>query len=296
VDCLFDPKVNVATYNIGRQPGSSFKPFVYATAFEKGYNDKTIVVDELTDFGVWGGKHYIPQNYDGLFRGPITLRSALAQSLNIPSVKVLAYLAGQQDSIETAKKMGINLAQPDSYYGLSIVLGGGEVRLLDMVSAYGVFATEGLRYPPAPVIKIEDSQGNVIEENKKTPKRVLSPETCRLISDILSDNEARSPIFGLHSALYFDNYQVAAKTGTTTDYKDGWNIGYTPSIVAGVWAGNSDNTPINRKTGAMIASPIWHEFMAAVLPQYPKESFNKPAGQTPAEIPPSPNPSSSPQP
>lgn len=283
-NCLFDPKVNVATYRIGRQPGSSFKPFVYATAFEKGYDDKYIVIDEETNFGIWGGKPYIPQNYDNKFRGPVTLREALAQSLNIPAVKVLRDLAGLNDSIETAKKMGITtLTKPSSFYGLSIVLGGGEVKLFDMVSAYGVFATEGLRAPPISVLRIEDSQGNIIEENKKTPKRVLSAEASRLISDILSDNEARAPMFGTRSPLYFENYQVAVKTGTTGDYRDGWVIGYTPSIAVGVWAGNNDNTPIYRKPGAMVAAPMWHEFMANVLPKYPKENFTKP--QTTSVIP-----------
>jgi 1A family penicillin-binding protein len=276
-DCLFDPKVNVATYKIGRQPGSAFKPYVYATAFQKGYDDKYVVVDEETNFGIWGGKPWTPQNYDGLFRGPVTLRQALAQSLNVPSVKVLVYLAGLEDSIETAKKMGITtLNKPISYYGPSIVLGGGEVKLLDMVSAYGVFATEGLRVPPTSIFKIEDSKGNIIEENKKTPRRVLDYGIARLINDILSDNEARAPMFGSRSALYFEDYDVAAKTGTTDDYRDAWTIGYTPSIVAGVWAGNNNNSPMSKQPGVMISAPIWHQFMAEALLKLPKEEFNKP--------------------
>ncbi len=274
VDCLFGPKVNVATYNIGRQPGSAFKPFVYATAFQKGYDDKYIVVDEETDFGIWGGKHYIPQNYDGRFRGPVTLRQALAQSLNVPSVKVLAYLAGLDDSIANAKKFGITtLTKPASFYGLSIVLGGGEVKLLDMVSAYGVFATEGLRFPPISVLKIEDSKGDIVEENKKTPRRVLETEAARLINDVLSDNEARAPVLGLHSVLHFENYDVAVKTGTTDSFRDGWTIGYTPSIAVGVWTGNNDNTPMAKKPGVVTASPIWRAFLLEVLPKLAKENF-----------------------
>jgi len=276
-DCLFDPKVNVATYKIGRQPGSSFKPFVYATAFQKGYDDKYVVIDEETNFGIWGGKHYIPQNYDGRFRGPVTLRQALAQSLNVPSVKVLAYLAGLNDSIENAKKFGITtLTKPASFYGLSIVLGGGEVKLLDMVSAYGVFATEGLKVPPISVLKIEDSKGNIIEENKKTQRRVLETEVARLINDVLSDNKARAPMFGVHSLLYFENYQVAVKTGTSDKWRDAWTIGYTPSIIVGVWAGNNDNSPIGKKPGVMLSGPIWRAFLAEVLPKLPKENFTKP--------------------
>lgn len=283
VDCLFDPKVNVATYQIGRQPGSAFKPFVYATAFSKDenndgisdYDDKYTVVDEPTNFGVWGGKPYAPQNYDGLFRGPVTLRQALAQSLNVPSVKVLAYLAGLEDSIETARRLGITtLTKPSSFYGLSIVLGGGEVKLLDMVSSYGVFATEGIKIAPVAILKIEDSQGNIIEETKKTPRRVLKKEAAILINDILSDNQARAPMFGSNSFMYFKNYDVAAKTGTTDNFRDAWIIGYTPSIVAGVWVGNNDNTKMSKQPGIVLAGPIWREFMNYALGKFPKKEFS----------------------
>ena len=276
-NCLFDPKVNVATYGIGRQPGSALKPIVYATAFEKGYNDKTVVVDELTNFGIYGGKPYIPYNYDRRFRGPVTLRQALAQSLNVPSVKVLNSLAGLEDSIEKAKKMGITtFNKPASYYGLSIVLGGGEVKLLDLVSAYGVFATEGLRYPPISILRIEDANGNIIEENKKDARRVLDPQAARLINDILSDNEARAPIFGRNSAMYFEDYQVAVKTGTTSDFKDGWIIGYTPSIVVGIWTGNSNNEPTVGALAINLSGDMWHKIMEKFLTTHPKEYFNKP--------------------
>ncbi|MBZ9571742.1 PBP1A family penicillin-binding protein [Patescibacteria group bacterium] len=273
--CLFDPSPNVSL--LGRQPGSAFKPFVYATAFKKGFNDKYKVLDKETNFGLWGGKPYIPQNYDGLFRGPVTLREGLAQSLNVPSVKVLAYLAGLKDSIKTAKDLGITtLDKPPSWYGLALVLGGGEVKLLDMVSAYGVFATEGLRTPPVAILRVEDERGNIIEENKKTPKRVLETEVARLINDILSDNQARTPVFGPSSPLYLEDSKVAAKTGTTENYKDGWVIGYTPSIVAGVWVGNNDGTPMRKGPGVVVAGPIWHQFMEEALLKYPKETFKKP--------------------
>jgi len=300
VNCLFDPNFNVVDpgpRGIGRQPGSAFKPFVYATAFEKGVDDKYIVIDEETDFGIWGGKHYVPQNYDGKFRGPVTLREALAQSLNVPSVKVLNSIAGLQDSIETAKKMGITtLNKPYSNYGLSIVLGGGEVKLLDMVSAYGVFATDGLRIPPVTILKIEDSKGNIIEENKKTQVRVLDPEAARLINDILSDNEARIPIFGPRSALFIPDRQVAAKTGTTQDYKDGWTIGYTPSIVVGVWVGNSNNEPMGKIPAASSGAPIWKNFIEKVLPKYPVENFTKPEVKKVSSVNPENSPSPSPSP
>lgn len=284
VNCKFDPKVNIATYGVGRQPGSSFKPIAYATAFEKGYTDTTITIDEYTNFGTYGGKAYTPQNYDGLFRGPVTLRSALAQSLNIPAVKVILYMAGMKDTIDNARAFGITTFTHDaSYYGPALVLGGGEVKLLDMVSAYGVFATEGMRLPATPILKIEDAKGNILEKNESTPRRVLQADAARMISSILSDNAARTPMFGANSQLYFPDYQVAVKTGTTGDYRDGWTIGYTPSISVGVWAGNNDNTPINRKSGAMIAAPIWHSFMNYVLARYPKETFTLPTSlQIPA--------------
>jgi 1A family penicillin-binding protein len=277
LDCLFDPKFNVVVgtkTNPGRQPGSAFKPFVYATAFEKGYDDKYVIVDEPTNFGVWGGKEYTPKNYDGLFRGEVTLRQSLGQSLNIPSVKVLLDLAGLEDSIKTAKNLGINTLKPP--YGPSIVLGGWEVKLLEMTSAYGVFANDGLRIPPISILRVEDSKGNIIEENKKTEKRVLGSEAARLINDILSDDDTRAPMFGRYSNLYVENYQVAAKTGTTQNYRDAWTLGYTPSLVVGVWAGNNNNKNMSQKPGVTIAGPIFHNFMEKALPLFPNEKFKEP--------------------
>ncbi len=276
-DCMFDPKLNVATYRIGRQPGSSFKPFVYVTAFQNGHSSEETVIDELTNFGVWGDKEYIPQNYDGLFRGKITLRSALAQSLNIPAVKTLLDLAGLSESIETAQKCGIStLNQNPSFYGPAIVLGGGEARLIDMTSAYGVFAAEGMKYPTISILKIEDSEGNIIEQNKKTPRRVLGIQATRILNDVLSDNNARAPMFGYNSALYFPNYQVAAKTGTTNNYRDAWTVGYTPNISVGVWVGNNDNTEMAHKASVTLAGPIWKTFMNAALLKTPKQDFTPP--------------------
>jgi len=279
-DCSFEPYPNVALSP--RQPGSAFKPFVYITAFGKGYDDEYIVIDEETNFGIFGGKPYIPRNYDGLFRGPVTLREALAQSLNVPSVKVLTYLAGLEDSIKTAKSLGITtLNEPLSFYGPSLVLGGGDVELLDMVSAYGVFATEGLRIDSSFILKIEDEKGNVLEKNEKTPKRILEPETCRLINDILSDNEARAPVFGHNSSLHFPDYQVAVKTGTTQNYKDAWTVGYSPSISVGVWVGNNDGAPMRKGLGVYLAGPIWREFIEDFLSEHPIENFQEPTTSGP---------------
>ncbi|MDO8577274.1 MAG: transglycosylase domain-containing protein [Candidatus Wildermuthbacteria bacterium] len=264
VNCLFDPKVNVATR--GRQPGSAFKPFAYVTAFAKGVPDTTMVVDELTNFGVWGGKEYIPQNYDGKFRGPVTLRQGLAQSLNIPSIKVLLEFAGLKESIETAREMGLTTIKDDpSQYGPALVLGGGEVKLLDLVSAYGVFATIGHRAQSLDILRIENSEGKILEQKNSSPIRVLDPQYAAMITDILSDNAARTPVFGPSSPLFFPSFRVAAKTGTTQDFRDGWIVGYTDSIVSGVWVGNNDNSPMNKEPGVVLAGPIWHDFMAKAL-------------------------------
>ena len=291
--CLFDPQFNVAIgtkTSPGRQPGSAFKPFVYATALKEGYDDKTLVLDEPTDFGLWGDQeHYTPQNYDGLFRGWVNLRQALAQSLNVPSIKVLfligsetkleslginnfsglekVLLRGLKKSIETAQDLGITtLSKPLSSYGPAIVLGGGEVNLLEMTSAYGVFAAEGLKVEPSAILKIEDRNGNIVYENKKTPKRVLDSEVTKLINDILSDNEARAPMFGERSHLYFENFKVSAKTGTTDNFRDCWALGFTPEISVGVWAGNNNNAPmIKKQPAATVAGPIFHSFLEKAL-------------------------------
>ncbi len=274
-NCLFEPKFNIVTQGL-RQPGSAFKPFAYAAAFKKGYTPKTVLWDVETNFGIKGTKPYVPQNYTGRFSGPVDLRHSLAQSINVPSVKVL-YLAGLENTINLAKNLGITtLNKKPSHYGLSLVLGGGEVKLLDITSAYGVFATQGLRVPPVSVLKIEDSNGNIIEENKKSPKRVLNKQIADLINDILSDNEARAPLFGFHSPLYIENYQTAVKTGTTQEYKDAWTIGYSPTLVVGVWAGNNDNSPTAKAPGVMLSGPIWHKFMEQALLKRPKQEFEKP--------------------
>jgi len=257
-NCLFEPNVNV---NIrSRQPGSSFKPFAYAAAFQKGFTPNTIVFDLETEFAVEGAPSYKPQNYNGKFSGPVTLREALARSLNVPSVKTL-YLAGVNETINIAQDMGISTLKDRSRFGLSLVLGGGEVRLIEEAAAFGVFANEGKRNQLASIIKIEDSSGKMLEEYKNNSKKILEPQITRLISDILSDEATRASVFGSKSKLYLEERPVAAKTGTTQEYRDGWTIGYTPSLVVGVWAGNNDNTPMKEGAGIYVAAPIWNEFM-----------------------------------
>lgn len=282
-DKEIDGNFNVTTAH--RQPGSAFKPFVYAEAFIKGYTPETILFDLPTQFSVkcpinnftttTDGTCYGPGNYDDKFRGPMTLRDALAQSINVPSVKAL-YLAGIKDSIELATNMGIGGLGDSNAYGLTLVLGGGEVSLLDMTSAYGVFATEGVRSPYTSILKVVDKNGNVLEEITPKPTRVFEPEIARKISDILSDNVARTPLYGSNSVVYFGSREVAVKTGTTNNYKDAWIIGYTPSVVVGTWAGNNDNTPMEKKVSGLIVAPMWRAIMDEVLKTVPVETFTKP--------------------
>jgi 1A family penicillin-binding protein len=261
-NCKFDPFTNVTLRD--RQPGSAFKPFVYAIAFEKGYSGETVVVDELTNFGT-ASNPYVPRNYDGYFRGEVTLRQALAQSLNIPSVKVLRDFAGLRHTLEEIKKFGINLSQPPEFYGLSLVLGGGDVKLLEVTSAYGIFATEGYKNNPVLILKITDKNNTIIEESKKTPRRVLEPRVAKEITSILSDNEARAGVFGWNSPLYFPDHEVAVKTGSTSGFRDAWCVGYTKNIVVGVWVGNNDNSSMINAPGINVAAPLWREFMITVL-------------------------------
>lgn len=258
--CRFEPYPNVAERP--RQPGSAFKPFVYADAFKKGYTDKTIVIDEPINYN-----GYSPKNYDGMYRGAVTLRSALAQSLNVPAVRVLAEMTNVADSIKTASDFGITtLTRPPSFYGLPLVLGGGEVTLLEMTSAYGVFASDGYANPPVSIIKVVDSNGQTIEEKNSSPKKVLDSNIAKMITSILSDNDARAPMFGYNSILNIPG--VAVKTGTTQDYKDGWAIGYNNSVVIGVWAGNNDNTPMINAPGISVAGPTWRELFEYYISNY----------------------------
>lgn len=283
-DETIDGNFNVATAS--RQPGSSFKPFIYATAFNKGFTPDTVLFDLPTEFqstcdpygqarpGRDQADCYMPSNYDGAYRGPMTLRDALAQSINIPAVK-LFYLAGTRSALKVAKDMGISTLTDISRYGLTLVIGGGEVTLLDMTSAYGVFANNGTRSPYTGILKVEDVNGKILEEFKPKMQEVLPKNTALTISDILSNDTSRAPTFGARSVLFVPGKEVAVKTGTTNNNKDAWTIGYTPSIVVGVWAGNNDNTPMKRG-GAAVAGPIWNKFISEALKSLPTENFEKP--------------------
>ncbi len=279
-----DGNFNVATAY--RQPGSTFKPFVYATAFMKGYTTETVLFDVKTEFstsctveglpklGVDSKKCYSPEEYDGLYEGPLTIRQALAHSRNIPAVKAL-YLSGIKDSIATAQSMGItSLTEPDRY-GLTLVLGGGEVSLLELTSAYGVFANDGIRNPYRSILKVEDSTGKVLEEAKDYPNQSIPGEIARQISDILSDPKVRLSYLNPYVDA-IGGKQTAIKTGTTNDYKDVWIEGYTPSIAVGFWAGRNDNTPMQKKVAGLIIAPVWGAFMAEINDYIPREYFKKP--------------------
>jgi len=282
--CKFDPKVNVA-FSL-RQPGSAFKPIVYLGALLKGYTPETLIWNVSTEFNPdcspdanqeydkYNLECYHPKNYNNRFSGLMNLRNALAQSVNLPAVKVL-YLVGVKNSIDLAKKIGINTLEDEGIYGLSLVLGGGEVKLIEMVEAYSVFANNGIKKQLNFIKRIEDSKNNIIEETKINETRILPSEPIKQLNNILSDNNARAPIFGYNSVLNFKEYDVAVKTGTTQFLNNAWAIGYTPSIVTGVWIGNNDNSP-TKKPGVSLAGPIWHNFMDKALRKFPKQEFEKP--------------------
>lgn len=205
----------------------------------------------------------------------MTLREALAQSINIPAIKVL-YLTGLRNAIQLAENLGITSLDHNGNYGLTLVLGGGEVSLLELTSAYSVFANDGLRNHPANILRVEDLTGQVLEEYQPATERALTTDTARKISSILSDNLARAPGFGLNSPLYFAERPVAAKTGTTNDYRDAWVIGYTPNLTVGAWAGNNDNTPMDKKVAGFIIAPMWRAFLTEAFKDLPVETFPPP--------------------
>lgn len=275
-DTSNDGNVNVAIRQ--RSPGSSFKPIVYAEAFRKGFTPNTVLADVPIDFAVPGSKSYTPKNFDLKFRGPVTIRQALAMSLNVPAVQAL-YLANVHETVALAQRMGYTTLTDPDRYGLSLVLGGGDVRLLDQVSGYSVFATEGTKFPQRAVMKVEAADGKTLfDASTEEPKgeQVLEADIARLVTNILTDNAARAPVFGARSALQLGERPVAAKTGTAQEFRDGWTIGYTPSIVAGVWVGNNDNTPMKREPGVYTAAPIWNAFMRKVLQGTSIEQFTPP--------------------
>lgn len=281
-DTEIDGNFNVVT-QASRQPGSSMKPIIYARAFEKGYTPATMLMDVNTDFRTGDADPvYTPVNYDGKFRGPVQIRFALGNSFNVPAVKMLA-LVGIKDSMQLAYDMGVKSWEPTEEnlknVGYSLVLGGKELHMIDEMTAYSTFANAGVKQDTVSILKVTDSKGKTLFENKKRDGRqVLPAEVAYLISHILLDNNARTEEFGPNSYLRIAGKTVAVKTGTTDEKRDNWAFGYTPSVTVGVWVGNNDYTPMNQAiaSGATGASPIWHNLMTLALKGKPDEDFKKP--------------------
>lgn len=278
----FDEEID-GNFNVtlaARQPGSSIKPIVYASAFSKGYTPDTVVYDVRTQFSPsceeWSVSSespcYSPNNYNGKFKGPISLRNALAQSLNIPAVKVL-YLTSLGDAIKLAGDMGISTLNDPDRLGLTLVLGGGEVKLLEHTGAYGVFANEGVKAKQRSILRIEDTAGNVLEETPVEEERVLDRDVALQITDVLSDNVARTPLWGANSLINFPNRDVAAKSGSTNDLRDAWIMGYAPNLAVGAWVGNNDNSRMGGGLSGLITTPMWREFMDFALTKVEERDF-----------------------
>jgi 1A family penicillin-binding protein len=268
-------KVNVATSL--RQPGSAFKPIVYAAGFEKRIiTPGTVLKDEPVTYNIAGSPPYRPQNYDKKFRGPVLPRRALSNSLNVPSVEVLSRV-GLPTALDTAKRLGITTLEDPNRYGLSLVLGGGEIKLIDITNAYATFASNGLKNDPTTILEIDDKSGRDVYTFKPEPHRVIEEEVTFLISSILSDVSARAEVFG--TALNISR-PAAVKTGTTENYRDSLTLGYTPSLTIGVWVGNNDSTPMDNIAGSLGAAPIWKQLMEKFLSGTPVEKFTPPSNVT----------------
>lgn len=282
---------NVVTQGL-RQPGSTLKPFIYMNAFMKGYTPETILFDVPTEFSGNSAcptvptaedfkkndtRCFHPQDYEGVGAGPVSIRTALAQSINIPAVQAL-YLTGIRSSIGLAQSVGLTTLNEPDKYGLALVLGGGAVHLVDLARAYSVLSQDGILREQSMVLEVRDKNKNVLEQYRDQEKQVVEPNYARTVTNILSDVGARSGLF--HSSLnltIFPGYDVALKTGTSNDYRDAWTMGYTPSLVVGVWAGNNDNTPMHRQGSSILAAvPMWSAFMKDALPTQPPQSFINP--------------------
>ncbi len=267
-----DGQFNVAVLG-KRQPGSSFKPFVYTAAFEKGYTPETVLYDVTTDFDLRAGEEkYSPKNYDDKEHGLVTMRKALQGSLNIPAVKTL-YLVGINKAIEFAKRFGYTTFTGD--YGLSLVLGGAEVNLLEHTNAYATLADNGVYHTPVSILKVTNDKGTFLEWKESEGAEAVKPELAAIITNVLSDNASRAFIFGVNSTLVLPDRPAAVKTGTTNDNKDAWTLGYTPSLTAGVWVGNTKPSPM-KAGGNKLAGVIWNQFMREALKNTPAEEFPAP--------------------
>jgi penicillin-binding protein 1C len=287
-DTANEGNFDVATQGL-RQPGSSLKPFVYLTGFQMGYTPDTILFDVPTefstnsecpavpDFNSINTNCFHPQDFEGTFAGPVTIRDALAQSINVPAVKML-YLVGEQNAIQNMTNFGISTFGSPSQYGLSLVLGGGAVKLIDLTEAYSVLADQGVKHAQSMILSVQDANGNILESYKDQASQVADSQSVNLINNILSDAAARAPLMGGSQGLtVFPGYDVALKTGTSNNYTDAWAMGYTPSLVVGVWAGNNNNAPMQKSGSSILAAvPMWSAFMTQALPEVPNTTFTPP--------------------
>jgi penicillin-binding protein 1C len=299
VDYFASPSGNYNVVTATRQPGSSIKPINYAIGLEKHIvTPATMFIDEPTCFGVPGQPAYCPVNYDGRFHGPVQLRMALGNSFNIPAVKMM-YMNTVTDMVASASAFGLTTFKDPSKYGLSLTLGGGDVHMTDMATAFGIFANGGIRHDLVSILKVVDKNGKILEEykdpnlDKDIPSqllmngpRVISAETAFLISHILLDNNARQQEFGPASELYIPNRAVSVKTGTTNDLRDNWTIGFTPQVLVATWVGNNDNSPMNPYlvSGITGAAPIWHKLMVRAIAGKPDIWPKQPDGIVGAQI------------
>jgi len=266
-----------------RQPGSAIKPITYAAAFAGDYSPATMLVDTREAFTTKEGDPYIPMNYDLRFHGPVLLRQALASSYNLIAVKVLQHI-GIDALVQTARALGITTLDDSQRWGLALTLGGGEVSLLELTQAYAAFANGGRKVQARAILRVEDEAGRVIASwDEPQPEQAISPQVAFLLTDVLSDNSARAFAFGEVSPLTLSR-PAAAKTGTTTDWRDNWAVGYTPNLAAGVWVGNADNSPMQDVSGITGAAPIWHDVMEAILRDFAEMDFIPPDGLSRVEI------------
>jgi len=273
-----DGNVNVTLAS--RQPGSSIKPVNYAVAFSRNFTPASVIDDSPITYRFPGQPPYSPVNYDHRYHGRVTLRTALACSYNVPAVKLLA-ANGVDSMVAMGQNLGLTTWSDPSRFGLSLTLGGGEVMMTDMAVVFGTFANYGLKVPLNPLLSVRDSKGRILETAHPLPSRVLDPQVAFLITDILADNNARAPMFGLHSSLNLPPHQVAVKTGTTNDLRDNWTIGYTKDYLTAVWVGNNDNSPMSYvASGITGASPIWNKIMSTLLKDQPPHTFSPPENLT----------------
>ena len=276
-----DGAVNVAL--MPRQPGSAIKPLTYAAAFARDYTPATMLLDVRSTFLTREGSTYVPINYDRRLHGPVLLRQALGSSLNVIAVKVLDHV-GLQALLSLAHDAGITTLQDSQRYGLALTLGGGEVRLLELTAAYAALANGGRRVQPNAILRVEGTNGKVLWQAQPTEgQRVLDERVAYLVTDVLADDSARIPAFGEGSALALDR-PAAAKTGTTTDWRDNWTVGYTPDLAVGVWSGNANNSPMLDVSGISGAAPIWHDFVEEALKGKPVRTFSQPPGMLRVEV------------